>query len=76
MALCSFEKLSSLEVNKTGSRNNQKNSAYFRKGKVGDWKNQFTSEMAQELDEIVEEKLSGPGLSFRTAEPTSSNEDQ
>ncbi|KAI5660066.1 hypothetical protein M9H77_28859 [Catharanthus roseus] len=44
MKLCSFENLSSLEVNKTGKYNPERNlgienSAYFRKGQIGDWKN-------------------------------------
>ncbi|KAM2166587.1 hypothetical protein ACFX1R_040574 [Malus domestica] len=63
--LCSFENLSSLEVNKT-SRTQQyfvkanivfENSDFFRKGQVGDWKNFFTDDMAKCMDQIVDERL-------------------
>uniref|UniRef100_A0A2C9V6J9 Sulfotransferase n=1 Tax=Manihot esculenta TaxID=3983 RepID=A0A2C9V6J9_MANES len=56
--LCSFESLSSLEVNKSRKHSNavpikvEKN-AYFRKGKVGDWRNYLTVEMAVRLDQIT-----------------------
>ncbi|XP_070679777.1 flavonol sulfotransferase-like isoform X1 [Malus domestica] len=75
--LCSFENLSSLEVNKT-SRTQQyfvkanivfENSDFFRKGQVGDWKNFFTDDMAKCMDQIVDERFSGSGLTF--ANPTS-----
>ncbi|TVU05153.1 hypothetical protein EJB05_48305, partial [Eragrostis curvula] len=33
-------------------------------GKVGDWQNHLTEEMAQKLDCIIEEKLKGSGLAF------------
>ena len=66
--LCNFEKLSSsLYVNKTGEffrHGNMviENSAYFRKGKVGDWQNHMSEEMGRKLDRIVKEKLKGSGL--------------
>ena len=58
--LCNFEKLSSLYVNKTGEffrHGNMviENSAYFRKGKVGDWQNHMSEEMGRKLDRIVKE---------------------
>ncbi|KAH1123293.1 hypothetical protein J1N35_006453 [Gossypium stocksii] len=66
--LCSFENLSNLDVNKTGKRHEEDdeatNKTFFRKGKVGDWQNHLTPEMANRLDNIVEQKLSGTGLSF------------
>nr|GMD80378.1 cytosolic sulfotransferase 5 [Ipomoea batatas] len=34
------------------------------KGKVGDWRNYLTDEMARRLDQIVEEKFKGTGLKF------------
>lgn len=63
--LCSFENLSNLEVNKTGVSTypfQHQNNHYFRKGKVGDWKNYLTPEMAARLDHIVEQKLEMYGL--------------
>lgn len=60
--LCSFENLSSLEVNKTKVKrfSNQlviDNCDFFRKGRVGDWENHLTKEMIERLDQITEEKL-------------------
>ncbi|MFQ6641941.1 hypothetical protein Gotur_014987 [Gossypium turneri] len=68
--LCSFDKLSGLEVNKTGKHCEgqgnleMENKIFFRKGKVGDWKNYLTTEMAQRLDQQTLQKLSGSGLSL------------
>nr|GMD80372.1 cytosolic sulfotransferase 12-like [Ipomoea batatas] len=60
--LCSFERLSNLEVNKTGKSYYSPNNVYFRKGEVGDWRNHLTDEMTIKLDQIVEEKFKGTGL--------------
>ncbi|KAK3166576.1 hypothetical protein QOZ80_1AG0047540 [Eleusine coracana subsp. coracana] len=67
--LCSFENLSGLETNQTGELFGKDNtvverSAFFRKGKVGDWVNHMSQEMGKKLDHIVEEKLKGSGLVF------------
>ncbi|CAO2207254.1 unnamed protein product [Urochloa humidicola] len=67
--LCSFENLKSLPVNSMGVSDRvgglpMQNSSYFRSGKVGDWRNWLTEEMARKLDCIIEEKLKGSGLSF------------
>ncbi|XVE96217.1 hypothetical protein REPUB_Repub02eG0202700 [Reevesia pubescens] len=66
--LCSFENLSSLEVNKNGLRQPNtvkvENSFYFRKGKVGDWKNNLAPEMAERLNKIMDQKFAGTGLAF------------
>ncbi|KAJ8752337.1 hypothetical protein K2173_003973 [Erythroxylum novogranatense] len=65
--LCDFENLSNLEVNKNGEHRsgsgvNIKNNAFFRNGKVGDWENYLTAEMAARLNQIMEEKLKGSGF--------------
>ena len=78
--LCSFENMSSLEVNKSGmvrfklgitqdgvNAYEVKNNAYFRKGKIEDWKNHLTPEMARRLDQITEQKLAGSGLTLNVS---------
>lgn len=35
-----------------------KNSSFFRKGKVGDWKEHLTPEMAETMDRIMQERMS------------------
>uniref|UniRef100_A0A5B6ZCY8 Sulfotransferase n=1 Tax=Davidia involucrata TaxID=16924 RepID=A0A5B6ZCY8_DAVIN len=63
--LCSFENLSNLEVNKTGSHSSRNsvttfaNNTYFRQGKAGDSKNYLTAEMIQHLDQITKHKFNG-----------------
>ncbi|KAK6925234.1 Sulfotransferase domain [Dillenia turbinata] len=65
--LCSFENLSDLDINKKGRHRPETtyamdNNAYFRKGKIGDWQNHLTPEMAERLDQITREKFGGTGL--------------
>nr|XP_016510494.1 PREDICTED: flavonol 3-sulfotransferase-like [Nicotiana tabacum] len=60
--LCSFEKLSSLEVNKDGTHTGFfiptiANNIFFRQGKVGDSKNHLSEEMIKVMDEITKQKL-------------------
>lgn len=64
LKLCSFESLSNLEVNKNAINGGLgvENGVLFRKGKVGDWTNYLTDEMAKRLDQIVQEKFTGTGL--------------
>ncbi|KAJ9159852.1 hypothetical protein P3X46_025313 [Hevea brasiliensis] len=70
--LCSFEILSNLEVNKSKKHSSSlrhiwkvEKNAFFRKGKVGDWENYLTADMAATIDQITEQKFSGSGLSFK-----------
>ncbi|KAD7478747.1 hypothetical protein E3N88_01883 [Mikania micrantha] len=66
LEICSFEKLSNLKVNIEGKLpSGEKNSAFFRKGEVGDWKNYLTKEMVERLDKICEEKFNGSGFKFK-----------
>ncbi|KAF3676727.1 Cytosolic sulfotransferase 5 [Capsicum annuum] len=64
--MCSFENLRNLEVNKNvrSSSSGVEHKIYFRRGKVGDWKNYFTTEMSEELDHIIEQKFQRSGLRF------------
>ncbi|KAL0443556.1 UNVERIFIED_CONTAM: Flavonol sulfotransferase-like [Sesamum latifolium] len=64
--LCSIENLRSLKVNKEGNRKGIiKNSSFYRKGEVGDWKNHLSPSMADRVDKLLEEKLSGSELTFK-----------
>lgn len=70
MELCSFQNLSNLEVNRTGYYCPQpgvgiQNSAFFRKGEVGDWQNHLTKEMADKIDAITEQKFGNSGITFQ-----------
>ncbi|KAD6119752.1 hypothetical protein E3N88_11023 [Mikania micrantha] len=65
--LCSFENLSNLEVNKSGSSRpipsvTIENRSLFRKGKVGDSKHYLTEEMKEKIDKLMDEKLGHTGL--------------
>ncbi|ERN18619.1 hypothetical protein AMTR_s00065p00163360 [Amborella trichopoda] len=72
--MCSFEKLSTLEVNKSEDKTSKRfscniayfpNSIFFRKVMVGDWMNHFTPEMIKRLYHITKQKLQGSGFEFR-----------
>ncbi|XP_030552171.1 cytosolic sulfotransferase 15-like [Rhodamnia argentea] len=66
--LCSFEKMKELEVNKSGkSIMNFENKNLFRKAEIGDWVNYLSPPMAERLSKVLEEKLSGSGLTFKAA---------
>ncbi|CAH2047814.1 unnamed protein product [Thlaspi arvense] len=66
--LCSFETLKNLEANKEEKHKESvpgifiPNSAFFGKGKVGDWHSCLTPEMAARIDGLMEEKFKGTGL--------------
>ncbi|KAL8035356.1 hypothetical protein ABFX02_12G092200 [Erythranthe guttata] len=63
LKLCSFDNLSSLEINTNGKLSSgEENKAFFRRGVVGDWKNYMSDEMVEKLDRITREKFSGSGL--------------
>ncbi|CAD6245994.1 unnamed protein product [Miscanthus lutarioriparius] len=67
--LCSFKNLKELPVNSSGATDPIgglaiQNSVYFRTAKVGDWENYMTTEMAEKLDHVIEEKVGGCGLTF------------
>ncbi|KAI7741311.1 hypothetical protein M8C21_011893, partial [Ambrosia artemisiifolia] len=69
--LCSFENLSNLEVNtkgveKFGTLLEVEKRDFFRKGKIGDWKNYLSDEMKERIDRITHEKLQGSGLILTT----------
>ncbi|WZZ13601.1 hypothetical protein YC2023_106690 [Brassica napus] len=65
--LCSFDTLKNLESNQ-GEKNMEirpssfANSAFFRKGEIGDWQNYLIPEMAARIDGLMVEKLKGSGL--------------
>lgn len=52
---CSLERIKNLKVNKKGIDHWMKmpNACFFRLGLVGDWKNHFTHEMEEKLDETT-----------------------
>ncbi|KAK1296387.1 Cytosolic sulfotransferase 15 [Acorus calamus] len=66
--VCSFNSLSCLEVNRSGTTEvagfDIENRTFLRRGEVGDWKNYLSVEMAERIDRVTEEKLRGSGLSF------------
>ncbi|XP_059665878.1 cytosolic sulfotransferase 5-like [Cornus florida] len=65
---CSLERLKNMEVNKNGVSpwTGLPKSSFFRLGVVGDWKNNFTPKMKDQLDHITSMKLEGSGLEFET----------
>ncbi|KAK3437229.1 hypothetical protein EUGRSUZ_C01964 [Eucalyptus grandis] len=65
LRMCSFDNLSTLEVNKSGSRwTGVENKSFFRRGEVGDWANYMSAEMGERIDGVMEEKLHDSGLKF------------
>jgi hypothetical protein len=37
---------------------------HFRKGDIGDWRNHFSAEQSQQMDDLFMEKMKGTGLQF------------
>jgi len=64
--MCSFDNLKDVQGNKVGKICGFEKSSLFRKGEVGDWVNYLTPSMAQRMQKLMEEKLAGSGLSFKT----------
>ncbi|GER31880.1 sulfotransferase 2A [Striga asiatica] len=63
LEMCSFGRLSGLQVNRTGKLSSgEENRAFFRRGVVGDWENYLGPEMAHRIDCITEEKFRASGL--------------
>ncbi|KAL7177395.1 hypothetical protein ACSBR2_030702 [Camellia fascicularis] len=63
---CSFDNLKALEVNKTHKNDvGHPNSAYFRKGEIGDWANYLTPSMAERMNKLMKEKFSDTSLNFK-----------
>jgi estrone sulfotransferase len=64
--LCSFKKMKELEVNKSGVWGMNTEKKYlFRKTEIRDWVNYLSPSLAEKLSKIIDEKLSGSGLSFK-----------
>uniref|UniRef100_A0A7N0TDK2 Sulfotransferase n=1 Tax=Kalanchoe fedtschenkoi TaxID=63787 RepID=A0A7N0TDK2_KALFE len=67
VTFCSFDKLSTLEVNKTKTSSFRKahvvpNKVFFRKAKVGDWKNYLSDKQRERIDQITRQKFQGTVL--------------
>ncbi|KAE8661735.1 hypothetical protein F3Y22_tig00113724pilonHSYRG00117 [Hibiscus syriacus] len=77
--MCSFENLSNLKANKSEKvvADGVQNKMYFRKGKVGDWKNYLTPEMAARFSDggcspkflVVDDGWQDTVNEFRKGEP-------
>lgn len=66
IGLCSFKKMKELDANKSGVLGWKLEKSYhFRKAEIGDWVNYLSPSMVEKLSKIIEEKLSGSGLSFK-----------
>ncbi|KAJ0102643.1 cytosolic sulfotransferase 15-like [Pistacia vera] len=66
---CSFDNMKNLEASKTADRHpiGYTTKMFFRKGKLGDWKDYLTPSMAERLEKLMEEKFDGSGLNFKTS---------
>ncbi|GMI80429.1 sulfotransferase 2A, ARABIDOPSIS THALIANA SULFOTRANSFERASE 2A [Hibiscus trionum] len=66
---CSLSSLKNLEVNKSGTLKavswNRPTKSFFRKGEAGDYVNHPSPSAVERYSKLVEEKLSGSGLTFK-----------
>ncbi|CAO2820823.1 unnamed protein product [Amaranthus hypochondriacus] len=68
--MCSFQSLKEMDVNKNGKWTPVvENKHFFRKGEVGDWKNDLTPLMAKKIDQILHGNLKKAGFSFKYYQP-------
>ena len=75
---CSFD---NMKVNPTANYSWAKGfsndiSSFFRKGEAGDWGNYFNEEQNRYIDELIERKFAGTGLTFTFEEKTSCTEEK
>ncbi|KAL2893524.1 Cytosolic sulfotransferase 5, partial [Bienertia sinuspersici] len=64
--MCKINNLKEMEGNKSGVINKfYDKKSYFRKGEIGDWTNYFTPTMEERMKKLMDDKLSGTGLSFQ-----------
>ncbi|KAK8498851.1 hypothetical protein V6N12_053072 [Hibiscus sabdariffa] len=71
--ICSFEELKELGVNKKGLSSvgvPVPHKDFFRKGKVGDWRNHLTPSMVERLEKLMHEKFDNSGLTFKLSSET------
>ncbi|XP_039017224.1 cytosolic sulfotransferase 1-like [Hibiscus syriacus] len=66
---CVASRLRNLEVNKDGKVGKNgpwemKNNLFFREGRIRDWENHLTPDMAKHMDFITHSKLSGSDLNL------------
>uniref|UniRef100_A0A803NGN1 Sulfotransferase n=1 Tax=Cannabis sativa TaxID=3483 RepID=A0A803NGN1_CANSA len=63
---CSIERMKSFEINKVGKHDSLSipNSSFFRKGKVGDWRNILTPQMVDNGKKLIQEKFRDSNISF------------
>lgn len=66
--LAEIERLTSFDVMKNDRFSNMHEiedfEGFFRKGKIGSWKEQFTEEQDARFSRLIEERLGGTGLTF------------
>ncbi|XP_062099656.1 flavonol 3-sulfotransferase-like [Humulus lupulus] len=63
---CSIDRMKSFEINKVGKNDPMSipNSSFFRKGKVGDWRNFLTPQMVERGKKLIQEKFKDSNITF------------